>query len=489
MADLALALATPAATTPGAPALAATPAKTTAATKTTDPFAILMAAATPAASVGVVAKLPSAALPVAVKTGNTTLPEVAEKARDDGAKDDRDADASSPDALLALLTTPAPIAVTSPVVATPPVVPVVAAPVADTSNPTLVTTAATLVSTAPAVLAKPAVPSAVAAAALANPVASNDSTPAASATPVTQTSIHALVQMMTAQADSAPVQQQVAAQTAADSTPNQTLGEAPVPVTNPTEAEQMTPVVAAKTVAPTLRMIAPKLDGVSTVVTKTEAKAGTAIAKTEARATKTASAREPAPSAPSARAETAPQPQAQQPVADAPARDTVVTAKSASLGSVDSVVTRHLAVARDGQWLDSLAKDIAATGGSNSNLSFTLSPEHLGSLKVDILSGSDGASVHMTTDNDTARNIILDAQPRLAAEARAQGLTLKETSVSTNGDSPRQAQSQAQQQSASQSSSQQGGQDRRTFAQAAQQPLSATVSNAADEESDGDLYA
>ncbi|WP_174274714.1 flagellar hook-length control protein FliK, partial [Sphingomonas bacterium] len=167
------------------------------------------------------------------------------------------------------------------------------------------------------------------------------------------------------------------------------------------------------------------------------------------------------------------------------------TAMIVDPGSIDAVATRHLAIARDDRWLDGLARDIAATGGADSHLRFTLAPEHLGALTVDIAQGADGASVHMTTDTDAAHAILTDAQPRLAAEARAQGLNLRETSVSTGGgqtggDSARQPQPQ----SMAQSSGQQG-QDRRPAPQqqAAALRQQPAFSRASDESSDRDLYA
>jgi flagellar hook-length control protein FliK len=39
----------------------------------------------------------------------------------------------------------------------------------------------------------------------------------------------------------------------------------------------------------------------------------------------------------------------------------------------------------------------------------------------------------MSADTEAARAMLADAQPRLAAEAKAQGLTLRETSVDVGG--------------------------------------------------------
>jgi flagellar hook-length control protein FliK len=92
-------------------------------------------------------------------------------------------------------------------------------------------------------------------------------------------------------------------------------------------------------------------------------------------------------------------------------------------------MTRHLDLARDNQWLDRLAHDITQAATTNGHLKFRLNPEHLGSLQVEILNSAAGTSVRMTADNDAARTILADAQPRLIAEVRAQGLRIAESHV------------------------------------------------------------
>lgn len=110
----------------------------------------------------------------------------------------------------------------------------------------------------------------------------------------------------------------------------------------------------------------------------------------------------------------------------------------------DAVVQQTLAIGRDGAWLDRLARDIA--GASNGgDLHFKLNPQNLGSLAVAISQSEDGASIRLTADSDTTRNLLLDAQPKLIAEARAQGLKVSETHVELN-----QNQNQSQHQNANQ---------------------------------------
>ncbi|WP_207791135.1 flagellar hook-length control protein FliK [Allosphingosinicella flava] len=95
----------------------------------------------------------------------------------------------------------------------------------------------------------------------------------------------------------------------------------------------------------------------------------------------------------------------------------------------DIEIEQHLDLAKDSEWLDQLAKDIAQTSGKEGILRFRLNPETLGTLKVEVASSQAGMSVRMTADTETARAIVADAQPRLVSEARAQGVRIMETHV------------------------------------------------------------
>jgi flagellar hook-length control protein FliK len=52
---------------------------------------------------------------------------------------------------------------------------------------------------------------------------------------------------------------------------------------------------------------------------------------------------------------------------------------------------------------------------------------------VEIVQDAGGAAVRLTADNEAARSILADAQPRLIAEARAQGVRISETHVDLGG--------------------------------------------------------
>jgi flagellar hook-length control protein FliK len=113
----------------------------------------------------------------------------------------------------------------------------------------------------------------------------------------------------------------------------------------------------------------------------------------------------------------------------APAAKADATQMVATPAPADQMISHHLDLAKDSQWLDSLARDIARAANSESHMRFQLSPEHLGTLKVELLNGSNGTSVKLTTETEAARQILADAQPKLVAEARAQGLRISEAQV------------------------------------------------------------
>lgn len=119
----------------------------------------------------------------------------------------------------------------------------------------------------------------------------------------------------------------------------------------------------------------------------------------------------------------------------------------------DAVVQQTLSIARNGAWLDRLARDIATTADNGGNLHFKLDPQHLGALSVAITHTADGASIRLVADNDVTRNILLDAQPRLMDEARAQGLRVSDTQVDLSQNQQQQNQSQNHQQNGSQDAS------------------------------------
>lgn len=112
------------------------------------------------------------------------------------------------------------------------------------------------------------------------------------------------------------------------------------------------------------------------------------------------------------------------PSAPAPAAPAEVAADAAELA-----IERQLDIAQDDQWIDQIARDIARTAGREGPLRFRLHPESLGTLHIEVSQSQAGTSVRMTADTEAALSIIADAQPRLMAEARAQGVRIAETHV------------------------------------------------------------
>ena len=84
------------------------------------------------------------------------------------------------------------------------------------------------------------------------------------------------------------------------------------------------------------------------------------------------------------------------------------------------------------QRADSRGRNAAAAANHQGHLKFQLNPEHLGALTVEIANSAAGTAIRMTADSDQARAIIADAQPRLIAEVRAQGLRVAESHVDLN---------------------------------------------------------
>lgn len=99
----------------------------------------------------------------------------------------------------------------------------------------------------------------------------------------------------------------------------------------------------------------------------------------------------------------------------------------------DAAITRELDLARDSEWLDRLARDIARTGANDGPMRFKLHPQTLGHLQVELSQGDHGTSVRLTVETEAARTILADAQPRLMAEARAQGVRISESNVDLAG--------------------------------------------------------
>lgn len=117
------------------------------------------------------------------------------------------------------------------------------------------------------------------------------------------------------------------------------------------------------------------------------------------------------------------------PAAPAPAPAASAQPREAAAPAAD----RALDLASDSEWLDRLARDIAQAAGNEGTIRFRLHPQTLGHLRVELSQGDHGTSIRLTADTEQARAILADAQPRLVAEARAQGVRIAETHVDLSG--------------------------------------------------------
>ena len=110
---------------------------------------------------------------------------------------------------------------------------------------------------------------------------------------------------------------------------------------------------------------------------------------------------------------------------------TSVTAQTPSLAG-SSVPELNMDV--DGKWVTELSRDIGQLSGSKSSLSFQLKPQHLGQLRVEIVSDSSGNIVRMETDNENAKALIIGSQGRLEQDIRLSGIKLARVDVTVQDD-------------------------------------------------------
>lgn len=118
-----------------------------------------------------------------------------------------------------------------------------------------------------------------------------------------------------------------------------------------------------------------------------------------------------------------------------------------------ALATQVLNLAGGSEWLDQLTHEIGRATDGSGPLRFRLTPESLGELKVEISHSDRGAVVRMTVGTEAAHAALADAQPKLAAEARAQGVRIAETQVDLAGNQAQQQQQQGRESARQQAAS------------------------------------
>jgi hypothetical protein len=97
--------------------------------------------------------------------------------------------------------------------------------------------------------------------------------------------------------------------------------------------------------------------------------------------------------------------------------------------SADAAIGFHVDAAQQGQALDQVARDIAATGQNGTMLNFKFDSHRLGSIGVEMTQQDAGLHVRFESDDATARDIIADQQRQYVTDARAAGVRIAETTV------------------------------------------------------------
>jgi flagellar hook-length control protein FliK len=77
-----------------------------------------------------------------------------------------------------------------------------------------------------------------------------------------------------------------------------------------------------------------------------------------------------------------------------------------------------------GQWIDRVAREIAALAEGNGHSRFQLSPPNLGRLQIDVWQGEGGGRVQLLTETDEAATRLRQDQASLQADARLSALSL-----------------------------------------------------------------
>jgi flagellar hook-length control protein FliK len=107
------------------------------------------------------------------------------------------------------------------------------------------------------------------------------------------------------------------------------------------------------------------------------------------------------------------------------------TAPAPNVGA--AIAAQVLDLAKSGEWINELARDIARTASSDGTMRFRLAPETLGELRVEIMPGERGALVKLHVTSEAAQQALAEASAKLVQEARAQGVRIAEAEVSLSG--------------------------------------------------------
>jgi hypothetical protein len=93
---------------------------------------------------------------------------------------------------------------------------------------------------------------------------------------------------------------------------------------------------------------------------------------------------------------------------------------------------RHLDLAKDDLWLGQLAREIVEAR-QHDQVSFRLSPPHLGKLDVTINAQQEGITVQLCAGKAEVRDILTDVKSSLVEQIQVQGVRVIEATISPGG--------------------------------------------------------
>jgi flagellar hook-length control protein FliK len=98
-----------------------------------------------------------------------------------------------------------------------------------------------------------------------------------------------------------------------------------------------------------------------------------------------------------------------------------------------AIAAQVLDLAKGGEWINEIARDIAKSASADGAMRFRLAPETLGELRVEITHSERGAHVRLQVTSEAAQQALAEASSKLVQEARAQGVRIAEAEVSLAG--------------------------------------------------------
>lgn len=82
-----------------------------------------------------------------------------------------------------------------------------------------------------------------------------------------------------------------------------------------------------------------------------------------------------------------------------------------------------------GQWIDDIARQIAAIGDNPGRGSFQIASPNLGAVRVDIMPGTDGSDIRLTAETEAAQDALIRDKGRLVQDAHLASIRIGEVRI------------------------------------------------------------